>query len=240
MTGGSCPPQGLFEPVICDAGWYCPPGGTDRLHCPEGSFCPHGSYQATKCSAGSYCPTGSQRDINFLPLGILLLVDIILITFTGIDKLRDRHKKSHMPREKGEKRAFLAKSASRSSRGPSYQEFDDEQYPGFTGNDLHMEPNIRVVWRGLTRFEQLGSLETGFAEELHNNARDQKTDLHLFLQSLSKCLGATKFALSFEFQDLGYKPPKSCKPILADVSGTIHAGSLWGVMGASGAGKCEF
>jgi ABC-type multidrug transport system fused ATPase/permease subunit len=179
--------------------------------------------------------------MNFLPLGILLIVDVILITFTVIDKLRDRYKKKgHLPRGRGEKRAFLAKGAGRFSRSPAYQELDDEQYHGFTDNDLPMEPNIRVMLRRPTGFEQLGSLETDFAEELHNDAGDQKTDLHLFVQSLSKCLGATKFGLSFEFQDLGFKPPKSSKPILADVSGTIHAGSLWGVMGASGAGKCEF
>ena len=82
-------------------------------------------------------------------------------------------------------------------------------------------------------------MEAEFIEDLHNGDAKTKTDLHLFVQSLSKCLGATKFGLSFEFQDLSFKPPKSTKPILSDVSGTINAGSLWGVMGASGAGKCK-
>jgi len=124
-------------------------------------------------------------------------------------------------------------------RGPGYRQLDEEQYPGFTDNDVPMESNIRALNRRPTGFQELGATEAEFIEDIRNTDAEEKTDLHLFVQSLSKCLGATKFGLSFEFQDLGFKPPKSTKPILADVSGTINAGSLWGVMGASGAGKCK-
>jgi ABC-type multidrug transport system fused ATPase/permease subunit len=123
-------------------------------------------------------------------------------------------------------------------REPGYRQLDDEQYAGFTDNDFPMEPTITAFNRRPTGFERLGALEAEFIEDLRNGDAETKTDLHLFVQSLSKCLGATKFGLSFEFQDLGFKPPKSTKPILSDVSGAINAGSLWGVMGASGAGKC--
>jgi ABC-type multidrug transport system fused ATPase/permease subunit len=154
--------------------------------------------------------------------------------------MRSRYKKNnHGSKGKSEKMVW-AKPASRFvSRGPGYRQLDDEQYPGFTDNDMQMQPSIMMLGRRPTGFEELGVLEAEFVEELHNTDTETKTDLHLFVQSLSKCLGATKFGLSFEFQDLGFKPPKSTKPILADVSGTINAGSLWGVMGASGAGKCK-
>jgi hypothetical protein len=102
-----------------------------------------------------------------------------------------------------------------------------------------MEPTIKAFNRRPTGFD-LGALEAESTEELHIGDAKTKTDLHLFVQSLSKCLGATKFGLSFEFQDLGFKTPKSTKPILSDVSGTINAGSLWGVMGASGGGNVGF
>ncbi|PMD65031.1 P-loop containing nucleoside triphosphate hydrolase protein [Hyaloscypha bicolor E] len=150
------------------------------------------------------------------------------------------NKKGQQGNKKGEK-MLGAKSASRKYvREPGYRQLDDEQYAGFTDNDIPMEPTIRAFNRRPTGFEHLGALEAEFIEDLHNGDAETKTDLHLFVQSLSKCLGATKFGLSFEFQDLGFKPPKSAKPILSDVSGAINAGSLWGVMGASGAGKSTF
>jgi hypothetical protein len=149
------------------------------------------------------------------------------------------NKKGQQGKGKVEKMPWAKPATRKYVRGPGYRQLDDEQYAGFTDNDLHMEPSIRALNRRPTGFEQLGALEAEFVEDLHNGDAETKTDLHLFVQSLSKCLGATKFGLSFEFQDLGFKPPKSTKPILSDVSGTINAGSLWGVMGASGAGKCR-
>jgi ABC-type glutathione transport system ATPase component len=174
--------------------------------------------------------------MNFLPVGILLLVDIALITATIMEKLANRYKRNHH-KVKVNKKPFLARGIGRFSRR-DYQEINEE-YHGFTDSDLQMESHITFD-RAPTGFEQLGVLEADFAfHDLTQDDGAQKTDLHLFVQSLSKCLGATKFGLTFEFQDLNFTPPKSKKKILSDVSGTIHAGSLWGVMGASGAGKCK-
>lgn len=206
----------------------------------SGYFCVHGSTQQTKCSPGSWCPAKSVRDTNFLPLAFLLIFDIFLIAAAVYMKMRDRRQRSSKPSKSNKRETKVwAQPAGRFLRGPGYRQLDDEQYPGFTDNDLPMQPSIRQLARRPTGFEELGALEAEHIEELHNSDAETKTDLHLFVQSLSKCLGATKFGLSFEFQDLGFKPAKSNKPILSDVSGTINAGSLWGVMGASGAGKCK-
>ncbi len=205
-----------------------------------GYFCPHGSIQQTKCSIGSWCPAQSVRDTNFLPLVMLLLLDMLLIAGALIAKIRGRNQKNSQGSKGMREKMPWAKPAPRFvSRGQAYRQLDDEQYPGFTDNDFQMEPNIRMLSRRLTGFLELGLQEAEFVNELYNTDAEKKTDLHLFVHSLSKCLGATKFGLSFEFQDLGFKPPKSTKPILSNVSGTINAGSLWGVMGASGAGKCK-
>ena len=92
-----------------------------------------------------------------------------------------------------------------------------------------------------TGFEQLAALDSPISvNHLHKEADLESSDLHLFVQSLSKCLGGGKFGLSFDFEDLKFQPPKAVKPILSQVSGCINEGSLWGVMGASGAGKCMF
>lgn len=66
------------------------------------------------------------------------------------------------------------------------------------------------------------------------------SDLQLFIRSMSRCLGATNFGLSFEFENLAFHPKKSTKPILSEVTGKIERGTLSGVMGASGAGKSTF
>ncbi len=225
---------------MCPARWYCPKGGMEKLICPAGSFCPRGSFEPLKCGPGAQCPEGSMKSMSFLPLGILIIVDAILITFTILDKLRNRYKKKGKLGAKMNKKALLAKGAGR-FRGNAYQEIEEAH--GFDdSNDYHMESRITSMQRRPTGFQELGESEAAFLfqDQIKQDDGSQKTDLHLFVESLSKCLGASKFGLSFEFQDLAFKPPKSNKKILSEVSGTINAGSLWGVMGASGAGKCEY
>jgi len=177
--------------------------------------------------------------MSYLPLSIVIIVDVILISLTIWDKLRGRYSQKNKNKKPNIKKGFLAKGPGR-FRTNRYQEIH-ETTAGFIDNDIQMEPRIGNLRRRPTGFEELGILEADFMvrEQLHDQDGGQKTDLHLFVQSLSKCLGASKFGLSFEFQDLGFKAPSNGKVILSDVSGTIHAGSLWGVMGASGAGKCK-
>ena len=71
-----------------------------------------------------------------------------------------------------------------------------------------------------------------------SNEGDCLSDLGLFIQSLSR-LGGNHGGLSFGFESLGYQPQKNRKSILSGVTGTIDHGTLWGIMGASGAGKCK-
>lgn len=133
-----------------------------------------------------------------------------------------------------------------------YEELDDEseQYHGSISARTNMIPMStspnrfsRQLRRQPTGFQAMGVAEMNFSLAEHmnedNNGAD-RTDLQRFVQSLSKIMGASTFGLSFEFHNLRFHPKKSPRPILEDVSGLIHAGSLWGVMGASGAGKCKF
>ncbi|RMZ21655.1 hypothetical protein D0859_14333 [Hortaea werneckii] len=103
----SCNPQGLYEPIICPAGFYCPSsststassssssfgegkevrgrgvrgarGGKEKKICPKGYFCPQGSTEAMRCDWGAYCPTGAVRQVRAVPLGILVLVDGLVV-----------------------------------------------------------------------------------------------------------------------------------------------------------------
>ncbi|KAF7858836.1 hypothetical protein EAF04_008878 [Stromatinia cepivora] len=244
LAGGKCiPTMGTFEPSICEAGYFCPPGGKDQLPCPEGSYCRQGSYEATKCAIGSRCPEKSIRDMNATPLAVLIIVDVVMVLAAlGISlKRKFSNRVQNSSKEKRSNRKTFTKPGM--FRGKEYSQIHDEQLQiAREQSDIAMEERIMNLQRRPTGFEELGNMDEEFVYDGHNAGEEQvmNTDLQLFVQSLSKCFGGSKFGLSFEFEDLKFHPPKAKKPILSQVSGLIDAGSLWGVMGASGAGKSTF
>ncbi|KAH9221923.1 hypothetical protein DL95DRAFT_421411 [Leptodontidium sp. 2 PMI_412] len=229
LHGGSCPvPQGAYEPIMCPAKWYCPKGGMEKIICPAGCY---------SIETWPWCEM--MKSMSFLPLRILVNVDAVLITLTIFDKLRTRYIKRGTKGPRVNKKALLARGAGR-FHGNAYQELEGNN--GFDGNDHQMESRIVSMPRRPTGFEQLGTSEAAFLfqDQLKQDDGSQKTDLHHFVESLSKCRCATKVGLSVEFQDLASKPPKLNRKILSEDSGTINGGSLWGVVGASRAGKCNY
>ena len=195
-----------------------------------------------KCGPSSNCKEGSIRNMFFLPLGILIIVDALLVSAVFVAKIQDRRRSKHPKVSKSKGMPFRGVSFRNKKK---YQELhDDSSYLSMeSGIPMENTMDFRSDFRRRpTGFEQLGLQGAEFAlqDELHDNNGASSTDLQQFVQSLSKILGASKFGLSFEFQKLHFQPKKSPKPILSEVTGLIDAGSLWGVMGASGAGKCEF
>jgi ABC-type multidrug transport system fused ATPase/permease subunit len=71
-------PQGLYEPIICLPGYYCPPGGLERYICPNGYYCPLGSFEPIKCDTISSCPIGSSRQFSILGILILIIIDTVI------------------------------------------------------------------------------------------------------------------------------------------------------------------
>ncbi|KAL8687702.1 MAG: hypothetical protein Q9218_006202 [Villophora microphyllina] len=229
MSGGSCtPPQGLFEPFVCPTGSYCPPGGKKVIQCPAGHWCSLGFEKPEKCSIGASCPPGTTRNMSFLPPAIILIVDIIVIltmVFFNVRRyFRNRQKKTT---SKGNRLTRLNRPSTFFDKNRKYHSLGDD--------DIVLEPRITTVVRSETGF---GGNFTPIDSQKDDDALI--SDLDLFIQSMSKCIGTEKFGLSFEFTDLKFQPKKATKPILSEVTGKIDRGSLWGVMGASGAGKSTF
>jgi hypothetical protein len=89
-----------------------------------------------------------------------------------------------------------------------------------------------------------GEASTAQQESLMVEGEDGNDDmtaasLNLFISSMKKCMGVRDIGLTFGFEGLGLRLKKSNnKSILAGLTGHIGSGVLWGVMGASGAGKC--
>lgn len=46
--------------------------------------------------------------------------------------------------------------------------------------------------------------------------------------------------LDIKFNDISYRVKGSCKHILTGISGSAQKGSMIGIMGPSGSGKCEY
>ena len=225
--------MGPLEPIVCNEGYYCPKGGKEKIICPAGHFCSKGAYKPTRCSIGSHCPPGTIRDMSFLPLGMLLFLDILMVAFVIWNKLRFRGEKIKKTSGKAKDPSSLLRraviSVGSEQRASRYEELEDEEF--------EMTPRIMRVDTGFGR-----EIPMVFDPDDDDFGGDKKpsSDLQLFIRSMSRCIGATNFGLSFEFEDLAFHPKKAAKPILSQVTGKISRGTLSGVMGASGAGKSTF
>lgn len=167
--------------------------------------------------------------MSFLPPGLILALDIIVLLAMFAFSIRKHFKDKHGSSAKGKRFSRLNEPATFFDKNQRLK-----QYQSLQDSDIALESRITHVQRS----------ETGFGGNFTPiDSKDDNeliTDLDLFIQSMSKCIGTEKFGLSFEFSDLKYQPKKAPKPILSEVTGKIDRGSLWGVMGASGAGKSTF
>ena len=239
LAGAATPPMGPYEPAICAQGSYCPPPGDRQILCPAGSYCPRGAYQPLKCSFSAVCPAGSSVDRPVSPLVALVLLDLCIVLATFATKsIWERRKSSPRKRHKVKYLGHGLPFSTRGSRSKHYHNLSESN----SNENVHLESRISGVRRANTGFLAAMDNDYSFEEEDGGLILDVKSDpdIQQFVQSLSRSTVASSFGLSFEFEDLVFKPKRSKKPILSGVSGEIKSGTLLGVMGASGAGKSTF
>lgn len=190
-------PQGIYEPIPCAPGFFCPNGGSKQLPCPSRHYCPLGSFKPWRCSSISACPSGSSRQLPLIGVFLLMIVDLLLI----IGILR-----------------FRLRSPWYSWRKRNYLPFVQNQSPQ----------------------HQVSSTVARQTPESLQVVTDEKF-LHLqqFVKSLRSCLGLSDVGLEIGFHDLGFQIGAERKIILSGLSGRVKPGSLLGIMGPSGAGKCS-
>ncbi|MCJ1472453.1 hypothetical protein MMC13_001101 [Lambiella insularis] len=201
------------------------------------------SWNQTGCSLGFFCksiiplrriPSSTEKDQSVLPIALLLAFDFLLVLSIAWVKIAAYLKRKDSGHRQNS-RFSLRRAATylnESRRHKQYHSLADD-------NDISLESRILKVQPTPTGFHELMGSDFVYDPE-HVDTNQPSSDLHLFVQSLSKCIGATKFGLSFGFENLSFQPSKADKPILSQVTGYIGHGSLWGVMGASGAGKSTF
>ena len=77
-------------------------------------------------------------------------------------------------------------------------------------------------------------------EELQITSEETSLPLHQFVKSLQRCIQRSDIGLEIGFDQLGFQLQSGGRSILKGVSGIVKPGSLLGVMGPSGAGKCKW
>ncbi|KAF2111187.1 ABC transporter-like protein [Lophiotrema nucula] len=204
---GTCDPQGMFEPIVCPAGHFCPLGGKQKLACEQGTYCPLGSYEPIKCANGAICAKESQRQIVTVPLGVMIAFDFILAIIVGvgfaISAMRKRRKRTYT--------AVINPEGEKDIDADDVELLEKQSHPAAAsapGGDID--------------------------EDLTSNP-----DFKIFMRYIGKLIKTKEVGLSFEFEDLQFEPTPG-KRILHGVSGCIESGSMWAVMGGSGAGKSTF
>lgn len=220
--------MGPFEPVICQGGYYCPEGGTQKITCPAGHYCHPGSMEPTPCVVGSSCPQGSRSQSFYVPLVVLVILDLLLVLVVCLLPLRKRLGRASTEHNSEKYRGLDSLSDEESCRtlvintSPRYDAFPGAESPSDAGTD--------------------DGHRTGLVMESIATCKDDEISpqLKTFVESMRKATEMARFGLSFQYTNLSYQPRGSPRPILHNVTGSIARGSLTAVMGGSGAGKSTF
>ena len=231
--------MGPYEPVVCSAGFYCPPGGKEKLKCPEGHFCPPGSIEPARCDVGARCPEFSVKNQGFFPLAVLIILDVLMIAFLLIRFARYRYKlirEMHLEKTKKKGLGTLTRMATLTDlkqRHSGYGTLPTDEAP--FNPDACVIPTVNIPSNYQAAMDS-AYLEGG------STIDDEKEPLHVqgFVKSLTLAIEGNHFGLAFGFRNLMFQPSGNATPILSNITGDISRGALVGVMGGSGAGKCIF
>ena len=249
--------MGMFEPVACKylsapslqpnlkilmihfvgpAGSYCPPGGKEKLPCPEGHYCPSGTAFPIRCDVGAHCPESSQMNQSILPVAVLIIFDFVLIALIFLNWLRNRRKLSRQSHCQPTTKTKLPRPlfGDFKERAAGYKSLDGES------EMISMEPIVYPRLRHVPMsFQAAINSEFAMSDRGANMDDPATSELQAFVRSLTKCIDGSNVGLSFGFSNLCCQPRGSARPILLGVTGNIAAGTMVGVMGGSGAGKCK-
>ncbi|KAF5690371.1 ABC transporter [Fusarium denticulatum] len=239
--------MGVFEPIICQAGHYCPleEKGMKKIRCPAGSYCQPGASTPTQCLSGSRCPEGASFERYLIPVGVLVIIDFLLLVGMFVLMFRSRWQRTSKAHAGALKRHKTMRAVKATITGRGYKELPEDQdnemapmQPGYSPYSPYGQ-NFREG-RTRTGFEATLSRNSIYSSEQEQKELEANPQLKAFVESMRRAAEATNFGLSFRYSDLVFHPKKSPRPILQNVTGSIEQGQLVAVMGGSGAGKSTF
>jgi ABC-type multidrug transport system ATPase subunit len=254
--GQTCNPQGLLEPKICANGYYCP-NGKDEIKCPAGTFCPSGSRAPLNCTYGSLCPEESVNQIVLAPLWVTLVLDVVLgimVAFGfGISRWRKSRPKKYTTPTGPEPRnsdvyegvGLLRSPLTTATNSPRMSlTTPGNVSPASSATLTPQLPHTAHMRRSNGRVDNMDGyvdddqVSTFDDDEIEADFQNNP-DFQHFIRSVSRSVTTQSIGLSFDFENLAYETKRG-KKILQEVTGTMPRGSMWGVMGGSGAGKSTF
>ncbi|KAF2470518.1 uncharacterized protein BDR25DRAFT_262454 [Lindgomyces ingoldianus] len=81
----NCPePQGIYEPIVCPKGSYCPAGGKVVIPCSKGHYCPLGTETPFRCGRLSICPPRSSRELALDGFLVALIFDLLILALVFV------------------------------------------------------------------------------------------------------------------------------------------------------------
>ncbi|KAJ3394171.1 hypothetical protein HDU84_009491 [Entophlyctis sp. JEL0112] len=134
-------PQGLFEPIACPSGYYCPEYNV-ALPCPAGHYCLTGTVDPIPCEFLSICDLGASVQQHYGILVICAIVDILILvgrtmaTNTRFLKYVDRFRT---------KKVIKPKSDDAESGLPAYPEIRQKISDGFN-RILEGRENVKISY----------------------------------------------------------------------------------------------
>ncbi|KAM0276451.1 hypothetical protein ACHAQH_006756 [Verticillium albo-atrum] len=235
--------MGVFEPIICQGGYYCPPAQKKTVRCPSGTYCQPGAPSPTPCGTGSYCPEGASGEVVVIPVGIVVIIDIFIGFLLLLFMFRRRRNNGKVMMA-FPSIPFVGKPSSKKGIQATitgYKQLDDE-------TDQEMQPlqPTYLPYRAGNGFQAVLDVPVARAPTVKlrraNTLAALNPQLKAFVDSMSRAtdVQADNLGLSFAYHDLKFQPKGRPTPILQNVTGRIDKGSLVAVMGGSGAGKSTF
>ncbi|KAF7197039.1 ABC transporter G family member 25 [Pseudocercospora fuligena] len=253
----TCSPQGPLEPKICANGHYCPKGGKHEIQCEKGTFCPSGSYKPFKCSPAAWCPEGSVRQIETIPLYLMIVIDVVLLALVavgfGISKWRKSRPKEYTTLQSmdgaADDKMMLLRSSANIERSASPHIASRTHSPSISISGpeqptaIAYKPASTHTRRASGRVDHYDGYADDDSVSLYDDDLEDdlsnSPDMQRFIRSMSRTVETSSIGLSFDFENLAFTTKKG-KKILHGITGTMPRGSCWGVMGGSGAGKSTF
>ncbi|OKL59300.1 hypothetical protein UA08_05039 [Talaromyces atroroseus] len=230
--------MGPFEPIVCQAGYYCPlsKNGTQMLPCPAGSYCQPGASTPTPCAAGSHCPKKSSYELYLVPIIILIIIDVLTmigyLSWRLHRRVRQSNRDSMAALKHRRMNPITAKITGYKALSDDNENDDDRDH------EMHA---MDTTWMP-RRADTFSELELPDPQTTNGPLPSSQLppQVMTFVESMRRATDANDFGLSFGYTDLKFQPKSSTKPILQNMTGSIDRGSLVAVMGGSGAGKSTF
>ncbi|PVH97391.1 hypothetical protein DM02DRAFT_533317 [Periconia macrospinosa] len=220
-----CPPSLECQATRSNKGTCVSQGVLEPLVCTAGHYCPEGGKQMIPCEKGTFCPVGSYKPwpCQFGAIcpaksqrQIVTLPFGVMIAFDILVGIIVAAGFFISARRKRKRKDYLLANTHKNL------EADDD--------------DIELIPKGNHHHHRSDGASS---PALFDDELDSNPDFKVFMHYVSRLIKTKNVGLSFDFENLEFEPQKG-KKILQGVTGSIKSGSMWAVMGGSGAGKSTF